>query len=378
VASTGGFWWVSGREVRAARRRIPEILQLAERYDFDGFYRAARGVVPLLPDDPQLKQAWINMTSVATVDSSPTGAEVWIKGYSATSADWIPIGQTPFEQVRVPFGQVRLKVSKNGYAPVEAALNPFSGAYALDPINSVPDGMVRVPSDVATVEGTTLTLPTFWMDRFEITNRQFKTFVEAGGYRRRELWKEPFVENGRAMAWDQAMGRLVDKTGRPGPSTWELGSYLDGQADLPVSGVSWYEAAAYGVFMGKSLPTAYQWRSAGGFTGASSMFRDILTLSNFDMKGPTAVGSHAGLAPWGTYDMAGNVKEWCWNESSGGRMILGGGWNEATYMFDDRDAQPSFQRLAPYGFRLVKNIDPQPAASYDAVGPGATTPAKRL
>ena len=61
--------------------------------------------------------------------------------------------------------------------------------------------------------------------------------------------------------------------------------------------------------------------------------------------------------------MAGNVKEWCWNESRGGRMILGGGWNEPKYMYEDRDAQPPFARLQTYGFRLVKNIDPQPAAS---------------
>ena len=45
--------------------------------------------------------------------------------------------------------------------------------------------------------------------------------------------------------------------------------------------------------------------------------------------------------------MAGNVKEWCWNESRGGRMILGGGWNEPNYMYEDRDAQPPFSACRP-------------------------------
>ena len=44
--------------------------------------------------------------------------------------------------------------------------------------------------------------------------------------------------------------------------------------------------------------------------------------------------------------MAGNVKEWCWNESAGGRMILGGGWNESSYKFHDLDAQPALAAAA--------------------------------
>ena len=47
-------------------------------------------------------------------------------------------------------------------------------------------------------------------------------------------------------------------------------------------------------------------------------------FSNFDGKGPAAVGSHQGLGPYGTCDMAGNVKEWTWNEAGTKRYILGG------------------------------------------------------
>ena len=64
-------------------------------------------------------------------------------------------------------------------------------------------------------------VPAFWMDRLEVTNQEFKTFVDAGGYKKPEYWKEPFVENGRTLTFDEAMARFRDATGRPGPSTWE-------------------------------------------------------------------------------------------------------------------------------------------------------------
>ena len=55
------------------------------------------------------------------------------------------------------------------------------------------------------------------------------------------------------------MERLRDLTGRPGPAGWQLGTFPEGAQNLPVAGVSWYEAAAYANFVGKSLPTVQEW-----------------------------------------------------------------------------------------------------------------------
>jgi formylglycine-generating enzyme required for sulfatase activity len=122
-----------------------------------------------------------------------------------------------------------------------------------------------------------------------------------------------------------------------------------GQDDYPVSGVSWYEAAAYAEFVGKSLPTIYQWFQAASLGIDSS----ILETSNFSGKGPAPVGSYGGLGPFGTYDMAGNVKEWCFNSQGSRRYILGGASTEPKYMYQETDARPPLDRSATNGFRLA-------------------------
>jgi len=152
------------------------------------------------------------------------------------------------------------------------------------------------------------------------------------------------------------MAELRDPTGRPGPSTWELGDYPKGQEDFPVNGVSWYKATAYAEFAGRTLPTVYEWKLAAG----TSVSSDILDLSNFKHKGPTPVGTFQGIGPNGTYDMAGNVKEWCWNATGKNRYILGGGWDEPVYLYTDEDMRPPFDRAPMNGFRLVKHFKADP------------------
>lgn len=373
IAGAWLWWWASGREVRQAQSRVPAILAMAAQGDYHGFYRDARHVVSLLPQDLSLQQAWTDSTiGPVPMASTPAGAEVFVKGYSARDDDWIAIGRTPLPEARLPGGgTTRVKVSKEGFASFDGTVSLAVLNLVLDPAESVPDGMLRVPGNRTSIEGVSSEVRAFWMDRFEVTNRQFKAFVDTGGYRTRDYWKEPFVDDGRQVTWETALARFVDKTGRPGPSTWELGSFPQGQAEFPVSGLSWYEAAAFAVFAGKALPTAFQWRTATDFSGPSGVYGDILLHSNFGTSGPAAVGAHRGIGPYGHYDMAGNVKEWCWNQSRGGRMILGGGWNEPSYMYEDRDAQSPFGRLPTYGVRLVRNIDPQPASSLAFLPPRA-------
>jgi eukaryotic-like serine/threonine-protein kinase len=367
VASiAGGWWWTANSRVRWARNvAIPELERLVDQDANDAAYRLGREVVAVLPDDEILKRTWNDLTYPATIETNPPGVDIVVKGYREDQEDWIPLGRTPLT-ARLPVTTVRLRATKEGLVPLEVQGAFFK--YTLDAPASLEPGMVRVGLSSTTLGPATATVKDFWIDKFEVTNRQFKAFVDNGGYRTRDFWKEPFVEGARTLSWEDAVAKFRDKTGRPGPANWELGSFPDGDAELPVSGISWYEAAAYAAFTGKKLPTAYHWRAAAGFNTPIENFADIVLVSNYGGKGAAPVGSFKGLGPWGTYDMAGNVREWCWNETSGGRrFILGAGWNDPSYAFQDLDAQSPLDRSETNGIRLMKEIEPSDPPAFAAV-----------
>jgi hypothetical protein len=212
--------------------------------------------------------------------------------------------------------------------------------------------MVRIPGGPYVRPGfPPVALDDYWLDRHEVTNEEFKKFVDAGGYENADYWTEPFVGEGREVPREEARARLVDRTGRPGPAGWEFGAYDEGEADLPVGGVSWYEALAYCRFRGKALPTLHHWSAAAH----QDQLSDIIPASNFGGEGPAPVGSHPGLGDFGTYDMAGNVREWCWNSSGQARYILGGSWADPSYFFKvDADALAPFSRQPNNGFRCAR------------------------
>ena len=151
----------------------------------------------------------------------------------------------------------------------------------------------------------------FLMDRYEVTNKEFKRFVDAGGYPNKTYWDYPFYSEGKEIPWEKAMNLFVDKTGQPGPAGWEVGTYPDGKDNYPVTGISWYEAMAYAKFAGKKLPTVYHWSLVADTWNTWS----IIPKSNFNGVGTVPVGSLDGISSWGVYDIAGNAREWCLNES---------------------------------------------------------------
>ena len=371
VAGLGAWAWRRNARTRWAREQLlPQIGQLVEQRRLVAAFRLAREAERYIPGDPALKKLEDGFLFSSTIRTTPPGAAVYMKEYTDVDGSSEYLGGTPIN-TKLPFGYLRWRFTKDGYHPVEGATAGLSIAFRLEPVGSLPADMVRVPG--GTVElgsGPPVTLDDFLIDKYEVTNRQFKEFVDRGGYRNGAYWKEPFIRNGRALSREEAVAAFRDKTDRPGPATWEAGGYPQGEDDSPVSGVSWYEAAAYAAFVGKALPTAYHWRRAAATEGL--VFSDILKLSNFSGKGPARVGSYAGLGPFGTYDMAGNVKEWCFNAAGGQRYILGGAWNEPVYMYQQEDAKSPFDRSPYNGFRLVKYLAAGPVAE------AATQPIKQL
>jgi eukaryotic-like serine/threonine-protein kinase len=356
--ATMALWWRHDARIRWVREGAPaEVERLIELEDPVGAFQVVRRARAIAPDDTVVQQLWTNYTRPLPITSDPPGAEVSIRNFVARDAKWLSLGRTPLQEGVVPFGLVRYRVALDGYIPTETAPEfPDDEAFfRLHRPEETPEGMVAVEGGEAAFAGRTETVPAFWIDRFEVSNAEYKRFVDAGGYQNRELWTEPFVDGGAVLALDEAMERLVDTTGRPGPSVWELGSFPEGRDDHPVEGVSWYEAMAYARFAGKDLPTVFHWKRAAAHQG---VFSDMVSHSNFAGKGTWPVGSSGGLGAWGTHDMAGNVKEWCRTSSGTERYTLGGSWSDASYQFTDLDAQSPFERRPGFGFRLVQYRSP--------------------
>jgi len=225
--------------------------------------------------------------------------------------------------------------------------------------------MVRIKSKVSDMLIVGLeqyggkTIEEFLVDKYEVSNKEYKKFVDAGGYSKIEYWKHPVYVKGRRIPWEDAVKLFFDKTGKPGPSTWEVGTFPDGRDSCPVSGVSWYEAAAYAEFTHKKLPSVYQW-SVIAQTGRT---KDIIPLSNFNENSVLPVGSSKGITSFGVYDIAGNTREWCLNEGNGPEhhYILGGGFNDPTYAFNCAYTQLSDDRSVSNGFRCVIQTGPDSA-----------------
>jgi len=349
----GAYWLVKSSRARRAREvTIPQITKLVSQQEYGAALRLAKEAERDAPAEVarMRNDSWQR----SILKTEPEGAQVFLKQYLDVRGEWLPLGKSPVD-VRIPLAYYRWKIEKEGFAPVEIAAPTRLDPVHLDPISTVPTDMVRIPGGRYALRSLPqVTLDDSWIDKYEVTNRQFKAFVDAGGYAKREFWKQPFLRDGVELSWEEAQAKFRDATGRPGPASWELGSYPEGHEDYPVNGVSWFEAAAYAEFAGKSLPTIYHWYKAAGITN----FSEILKLSNFGGKGPAKVGTFLGLSPDGAYDMAGSVKEWCWNENAGRRYILGGAWTDPDYTFLEPDAQDPFLRAPSYGFRCARYMSP--------------------
>jgi formylglycine-generating enzyme required for sulfatase activity/predicted Ser/Thr protein kinase len=361
----------SSRERSARREALPEIERLVQADQIYAAFSLARKNAPLLSGDPAFERLWRDMSVARTLRTQPQGAEVAIRADLEPDAAWDVLGVSPLSGVRLPVAYLRWQVRKPGFETVEGAFRPgFVPEFAMTPVGSAPAGMVRVPGGTFRYRNTRpVQLDDFWLDRYEVTNRQYKEFIDQGGYRTKDLWRQPFIREGKTLSWDEAMALLRDGTGRPGPSGWELGAYPEGQEDYPVAGLSWYEAAAYAEFAGKSLPTFFHWYRAAELGTVS----DILLLSNFGGGGPAPVGRHQGLGPFGAYDQAGNVREWCWNAAGDRRYTLGGAWNDPTYLYQGPEIVDPWDRPFTQGFRCARYAAPPAADTLAPVEFGAIT-----
>jgi eukaryotic-like serine/threonine-protein kinase len=358
ILSGAAAAFVAQREWTDRRARAdvsPQVESLIQKQQFlDAFLLAQEGL-RRQPGDPRLIALAEASSMPTSARSTPPGAYLEYKAYLSPDAAWTAVGHTPLDSIRLPATQLRWRMTLNGYSPEEGSMTPWLDQLdvTLTPVGEAREGMVRVPAGSLRLGTRLIHLPAFWVDRFEVTNREYARFVEAGGYGRSDLWQSTVAGSAPGLELGRVRIAFRDRTGRPGPAGWSLSSYPKGADDLPVAGISWYEAAAYCAVVGKSLPTMYHWYRAAH----PSAFSDILVLSNF--SGDVApVGRFPGVGPFGTYDMAGNVKEWVWNGSGDLRQLMGGAWNEPEYLFTAADGRQAIERPLNAGVRCTFHEEP--------------------
>jgi eukaryotic-like serine/threonine-protein kinase len=348
---------------------VPEIARLIEADSLDAAYVLAERAEAHAPGDPALATLWSELTMTQEFLSEPSGAAVTRAPLSDTSR-WFPVGSTPTGPVQIPRSASLYRYALDGHRPVTVLGARIMGSYAPIPTPvpmqsaSDPDsGMVRLHGRglVSTLYGVPasdpLDLADFLMDKLEVTNREYKAFVDAGGYTDQRWWDSTIVRDGRPIAWREAMARFTDESGLPGPAGWIGSAPKPGTEDLPVGGVSWYEARAYARFVGKSLPTVLEWNAAAIPDAA----RWVVPHGRYEADGPVRGGAAGGVSPRGIYDLAGNVREWTANEREPGqRFILGGGWSDPAYLFSEVYTAPEFDRSPINGIRLIRRLGETP------------------
>lgn len=181
----------------------------------------------------------------------------------------------------------------------------------------------------------------FYIDKYPVTNAEYKAFVDATGYRQ--------------------------------PDHWRGGTYPPDKADHPVVQVNWEDAAAYAEWAGKRLPTEEEWeKAARGTDGRTYPWGDTweanrANTSESGILDTTPVGKYSpqGDSPYGVADMAGNVWEWTASGVKRVYLIMRGG----TWLNPREDArctsrlQYTPRRRNPYvGFRCALSVPKQTGA----------------
>ena len=186
-----------------------------------------------------------------------------------------------------------------------------------------------------------------------VTNEQYRAFILADGYGKQAYWLS------EGWKWKTKNNVQV-------PEYWNDRKW--NKADRPVVGVSWYEAEAYAKWAGKRLPTEREWEKAGrGEDGRKYPWGDRFDTnkcnSGYPLTGHTTpVTQYAnGVSPYGCFDMAGYVWEWCadwYDETKDSRVLRGGAWGDdpGSLRVSTRFWFGADNRDSSFGFRLVQDI----------------------
>ncbi len=292
-------------------------------------------------------------------------------GWSASPDDKSPIAQKPVHLERetigsTPAGKGRMPLIALAaivlitLAGILIYVNQRPSTTVSEPQPpTAPEGMVYIPggkfmmgrNDGSPDEGPEheVEIKSFFLDAQEVTNQEYKKFVDAAGH--------------------------------PAPKHWKLnGSYVPDEARFPVTHVTWNDATSYAKWANKRLPTEAEWEysARGGVKGYLYPWGNQWQAgsANVDRKGqakPAPVRSfEKDVSHFGIYDLGGNISEWVqdfYAERYGAkpdqrfRVYRGGNFLDApekstnTYRWSDYPTDIPDDQILRVGFRCAKDVE---------------------
>lgn len=343
--------------------QLPEITNAFDKGDILFVFKKTKSLLENYPDNEILKNFFVKSSWIISVDSDLKDTEVYVKFPKDT--DWNYVGLTPIDSLRVPglgdnLIDFTLKLKKGDIEYITEGEQ--YGYFDISFIKDVPPGFAykKTKENIfmnmpGVFLGTDNFIPSFGVSKTEVTNLQYKQFIEEGGYDKPQYWDFPVYFEGEEFTYEKAVKLFTDKFGKFGPANWIYGEFQEGEENFPVQGISWFEARAYAKYKGLSLPNIFQWLDAANLSSYKFKLPN-LSGSNFNSKNPRDVNEYnyeIDLLP----NIAGNVREWT-NTSHGNnrKVILGGSYASDEYTFNSFYSISPFDRSAQNGIRLVKNL----------------------
>jgi len=260
----------------------------------------------------------------------------------------------------------------------------------------------------------------FYIDKYEVTNAQYKKFVDETGHPTPSVptmeevlltFRNELRDEADAISARQSEKTYRELRRRLKPWAWKNETYPEGKANHPVVLVSWYDAVAYAKWANKRLSTEAEWEKAARGTDGRiypwgnewdaskcnsaeriakkalpNLQASLLWFGEWKKISPTEsarnttvpVGSYkSGKSPFGIYDMAGNAFEWCmdWYDedyyakspkreptgpATGSTCVLrGGSWNYPGFKLRTtyRNKHAPEVGGSPNGFRCVRDVN---------------------